>query len=389
MKILLNLLLVVLPVLVFSQSITLKNWIAISKDNWPPNNGNFKPFYFLHKENARNPVFTLNPKFIQNVTLITKPSFSFKYWTDTDLGLFLVKNQTSHHHNRDLKLIQSSWQNASIDHISPVEWTHFKYENSDEEFTLAFKDVSVHYTERLQLDALQIDPIHGYRKSNYSFNIVTNNDHFVINANRTAFVSFIDSQPTEPSTDTCYWLTKANDTVPIELYLTYPNATRGLHLDTYTQSANFCLTDYIALRLLQNYQLTFNFPVPSTVSTFFTLSRKEVSRSFALIAPFHYSTKIPFTSNWHYFNSAFNYQIEGPQHISKFKGFSGDPANFFACDIIGNCFPYKQTRVNKDKVVYDLEKEYINELAISPFVRIKCDKGAVTDDMYKFSYDRK
>ncbi len=226
-------------------------------------------------------------------------------------------------------------------------------------------------------------------------------------ANQGNFLSFIDSQPSgaageeDASHDMCYSLiqidselnSKANHPVTFDLYLTYPDAPSGLHLDKIASTKKtFCLNDYIGLRMLKDYQLTLSVSVAhSQVAKrlppkpfHLLLAKRPVKTALKLVTPKHASPQMTFTNSWHYSNRAFNYRIEGPLDGK------GGQTNFSACDITGNCFRYTpKPAANSNQFQYDLEPAFLDELAKSPFLRIKSDLGAVTDAKFSFGYDEK
>lgn len=156
------------------QKVSPKNWITFNNETWPPIDGTSStPFFLAYSESARNPIFELNKNLFSTFdgkerkpkSLLTKPNLSFRYWTNSDLGLFIYKKPHSNQH-QIYNLDQTyKWTDTKIENILPEELAGLQYTNNDNYFSFALKDVVVEVTERVNVSNLPLSLIHSYKSS--------------------------------------------------------------------------------------------------------------------------------------------------------------------------------------------------------------------------------
>ncbi|KAJ6224459.1 hypothetical protein RDWZM_003004 [Blomia tropicalis] len=177
--------------------------------------------------------------------------------------------------------------------------------------------------------------------------------------------------------DDCYTLIQSKENGPIDVYLTHPNGKVGKNLLKIEKTQKFCLNEFVALRNLLKYQLTFVVH-NGIVNSSFVLMKSSDSSNFKVYEP---TTEIGEMGNnlagkWFYYNDQFDYSLEGPED------------DLMLCDTVANCFRYDRKEISADsrKYSYTLNQKLKQSLIGSRFVRLVSDKQEISPNTYNFKY---
>lgn len=182
-------------------------------------------------------------------------------------------------------------------------------------------------------------------------------------------------------TKQCFTLFKSSQSLVINAYLTFEGEVAGRRLFTLGKKesiAEHCLTDFIGLQNFGQFQLTFLLTGKDTQeadNNLITFRWEEYTVSEA--APLHQtrlstqkSTPISRLS-WLYNNELlFDYTFIATSNL---------PSPIFACDILGNCFPFEplHTLGSGERAKYGLSREVKGYLRRSPQIRLTSASSGV------------